>query len=400
MLRWAEQIKQSTTEQQIQLHIERFALWRQFIDDYAKTNQLEVVVIPQIPRETNKFGLAVVKGKTTFSLITLFHESGQVAIFDNSFGSLDATSDLDVTVISKDVNVITAWILYLEGQHANMTGTLTWTEIYDSNFYFEPGTLQNDGTLTSLIGACLHELRPGPENMMELATLVQDYATAYSNKQCLTLPGQGKERRLVYPNPESPGFTHTTEIEQYQNMAFYAHQLMNNDLTALSVARYACTKTEGLLCVGSLAICGVFGLDIQQQFINDQHQPWRLVSALEMLLNMKMHEQDGRIKTKYLSRLNSVLVHGPNACQNNLRKAVSAKIEIEKAQKSVQFPEVSSLISFIIEDEHNKEACLQSEIVGQSLDDDITQIQDMITTYSTTHRKPMFRTHVSIRWNK
>ena len=210
--------------------------------------------------------------------------------------------------------------------------------------------------------------------------LIEKYANAYVGKTPMKL---GKYS--LYPNPEAPGFTQATEIRQYQAMAEYGKKCFVS-FSPKSVQELACCKTEGLICVGSLAICGVFGKAIQKKFIDDKAgQPWRLIAAFEMLFNLKMHMHGGMVKTKYLERLDNVLRKGQNACRKKARTSITGDIDrTKKAHKLAPLQgEVLALINMVVEDEQDGKDCPDPKKSKRNFPQDIQLMKKLIRDHAS-----------------
>lgn len=378
----------------VRLHDERFRLWSSFISSFCEKNGCTMVK-EERPQSRHSFEMAVVALGNSFAKKTLIKYGKPMFVFDASFGSLDPTSDLDVVVVGTSTDVISDWITWLQKQHVGNTDIFSLK--YDSNFYFEPGEVVHD-QLIPKVQSKIAEMKSSKATMVSEMKLIEKYASAYINKTTLQISDYS-----VYPNPSSPGFGQTAEIEQYRAMLYASNKCLS-DFNTINLSELACTKSEGLISAGSLAICGVFGPKIQNEFImdNDRGQPWRLVAALEMLYNLKMHEHGNKVKTKYLVRLDNVLRNGRNACRRPFRGDVSAHIASTKDDfKEISLVNVIDYINVIVEDEHDFLSC-PLKVPKRSLEKNIEIVKMLIISYanaSKTIRRAtsfpgIYRTHV------
>lgn len=378
---WAGRIKKASKDaDKVKLHDERFKVWNVFIADFAKKHKLSIKIEKRPTSGASAFEKKVVRAGNTFAKKILSKGRTPVVVFDAAFGSMDSTSDLDIGVVSTEGKVIDEWINYIKKQQKTITPkTMTFTEYWDSNFYFEPGVVQS-GKLVSKVQANLQQALPTKTTMANDMVLIEKYAKAYEGKTPMRL---GKYS--LYPNPEASGFNQAAEIKQYQAMAEYGKKCFKS-FSPKSVQELACCKTEGLICVGSLAICGVFGKAIQTQFINDKSgQPWRLIAAFEMLLNLKMHMHGGMVKTKYLERLDNVLRKGQNACRKRARTSITGDIsQTKKAHKLAPLQgEVLTLINMVVEDEQDGRDCPDPKKSKRTFPQDIQLMKELIRKYAS-----------------
>ena len=377
---WADRIQKApSVSEKVTLHDERFQIWNTFINAFATKYNCIIQEEARPKEKASAFEQMVVNVGNTFAKKTLIRNNIPVVVFDAAFGSMDATSDLDIGVIGTSIEVLENWIPFVKTQQKVIPSkSLTFTQYWDSNFYFEPGVVQN-GRLISKIQANLEQALPTRESMVHDMELIEKYAKAYEEKNCMKL-----DKFYLYPNPEAPGFTQETEIQQYQAMAEYGKKCYEN-FTPNSVSKLACCKTEGLICAGSLAICGVFGKDIQHQFIYDKvGQPWRLIAAFEMLLNLKIHMHAGMVKTKYLERLDNVLRNGQNACKEMSRVSVTKDIHETKSEGKLAKLQgkVLVLINMIVEDEQDGAQCPTYTKSKRTFDQDIHLMKELIKRHA------------------
>ena len=371
---WADRIKKAPNNAaKVQLHDDRFEVWNAFIDKFAKKHKWTIKKEDRSKAGASAFEKLVVAKKHTFAKKTLFKGKTPEVVFDASFGSMDATSDLDIGVVSTKGDVVDDWIDFVKERHKGIkTKSLTFTEKWDSNFYFEPGVIKS-GKLVSKLQANLQQILPTKKSMVKDMLLIEKYADAYEAKGALMLNG-----KKVYPNPESSKFTQQAELIQYAEQAKYG-KICFKQFNSKSVAELSCCKTEALLCGGSLAICGVFGKAIQTQFINDKAgQPWRLVSAFEMLLNIRMHMHGKKIKTKYLERLDNVLRKGQNACIKKTRTSITGDITKTKKNKLATLQNVLNMINVVVEDEIDGKACPNPKNTKRTFPQDIQLMKGLI----------------------
>ena len=226
---------------------------------------------------------------------------------------------------------------------------------------------------------------PYKETMIRDAEMIENYTKAYADKTSIKMG-----EYYVFPNADAVEFNKDVEIKQYEAMEYFAniclnvkdnHQQINTDL--------ACTKIEGLICAGSLVICGVFGKELQKKYMGkmENSQPWRLVTAFEMLWNLKIHMDGNNVKTKYLERLDNVLKKGDNTCTEEIRNKSTENIKkIKKEHKMTPLPGVLSLINMVIEDEQNGTECPEetSEIKTRTLENNIELLKNLITKYANS----------------
>ena len=375
---WADRIAKATPQKKAELHNARFEEWNKFINPYALDNGLKIRTIPRVPSQP--FELKVVGMGNAWSKKILRDKNGKIeTVFDASFGSMDPTSDLDIGVVSVSKHVIDEWIKHLKSAQLLIKDKkITFTEYWDSNFYFEPGVLQGD-KLVSKLQANLETALPTKKTMVQDMKLIQKYTDAYIKKTSMTL---GKYS--VYPNPEAPGFTQEAELDQYTALSEYGNVCFKT-FNSTTYGQMACCKTEALISPGSLAICSVFGAKVQTKFINDSTKTiWRLVAAFEMLLNLKMHKHGDQVKTKYLERLDNVLKKSPNACKKKTRLSITGEITNTKKKKLINLKgQVLNLIGLILEDEEDGTKCPEglkatAKAKFKSLDDDIEIIKTLI----------------------
>lgn len=382
MATWDERIKNGNP---VNLHNERFLIWHTFIDNFKKkyedttSTSMQKIVEPR-PATTKPFEQHVIALGNTFSKVRLSVNDVPLYIFDASFGSLDAPSDLDVQVIAIDTQVIHAWIEFL----STRSDEHTFTSYYDSNFYFEPAILKPESLqLISMAKNNLLSALSTTKTMFSEMERIEKYAKAYITKTAMSVDGL-----LVYPNPLSPNFDQDAEIVQYRAMAICA-QMCFDQYSPTTAAKLASTKSEGLLSVGSLAICGVFGPDTQMNFIGDEtpEQAWRLVAAFEMLYNIKMHRHDDGagtdIKSKYLTRLNNVLLSSNFTCKEDSRSRITRYIKQNQKKKNVLEKEIIHLVNAVVEDEINKEACPRDFEWDTTLNENIIRVRNTIINRSS-----------------
>lgn len=383
MATWAERIENGDP---VQLHYGRFEVWHDFIDYFIeKFNKnsekpLEKYIDARRTSPSNSFERSVVARGNTFSKIILSSDNKILYIFDAAFGSLDPTSDLDVMVDAIDTQVLDAWIVFLK---QNRVKDYTFSSYYDSNFYFEPA-IYEDNNLTSMVKKYRMDALSTKETMNEDMERIEAYAKAYINKKSLIL-----DKFRVFPNPMSPEFNQEAEINQYEAMKYYANKCFKK-YSVKSASELASTKSEGLLSIGSLAICGVFGKEIQSNFISGdiKNEAWRLVAAFEMLYNLKMHrhkDDNGNeiIKSKYLSRLNNALLNSSFTCSGEFRKKNTEAINNNKnMHKNIEENKIIHLINAVVEDEVNGKKCPMKKDGLTSLDKDIEKIKNVIVSRS------------------
>ena len=393
---WADRVQKASKDvDKVKLHDDRFKVWNAFIAEFAKKHKLSIQIEQRPISGASAFEKLVVKKGNTFAKKTLSKGGRPVVVFDGAFGSMDSTSDLDIGVVSTEGKVIDEWIVYIKKQQKTIKpSSLAFTQYWDSNFYFEPGVVQS-GKLVSKVQANLQQALPTKTTMVKDMELIEKYAKAYEGKIPMKL---GKYN--LYPNPDASGFNQAAEIKQYQAMAEYGKKCFQS-FSPKSVGELALTKQEGLICTGSLAICGVFGKAVQNEFIDDKAgQPWRLIAAFEMLLNLKIHMHDKMVKTKYLERLDNVLRKGQNACRKKARTSITG--DIDKTKKTHKLAKlqgkVLTLINMVVEDEQDGKACPDPKKSKRTFPQDIQLMKELIRRYASgvkagTPKKSKFVTY-------
>lgn len=380
---WTVRIEKASSDaDKVKLHNDRFNVWNTFINSFAEKHNLSIKIEERPSDGASAFEKLVVGKGNTFAKKTLYENQTPVVVFDAGFGSMDATSDLDISVVSTNINVLTEWIQYLHEQQKKIN--ITFTRYWDSNFYFVPGIVVKSKLVLKL-QIEIEKALPKKETMIRDAEMIENYTKAYADKTSIKMG-----EYYVFPNADADGFNKDVEIKQYEAMEYFAniclnvednHQQINTDL--------ACTKIEGLICAGSLVICGVFGKELQKKYMGkmENSQPWRLVTAFEMLWNLKIHMDGNNVKTKYLERLDNVLKKGDNTCTENIRNKITENIKkIKKEHKMTPLPGVLSLINMVIEDEQNGTQCPEetTEIKNRTLEDNIELLKQMITKYANS----------------
>ena len=131
---WANRVAEcdGNPKQLARLHIERWQAWNNFIIKFS--NDADVKTTPlqrEIDKNEEEFQKLLLKSEIGWSKKIVKN-----VVFDASFGSLNSTSDLDINVISPTTDVLDSWIEYLDDWQKTHSGTFT--NFYDSNFYFEP----------------------------------------------------------------------------------------------------------------------------------------------------------------------------------------------------------------------------------------------------------------------
>ncbi len=405
------------------LHDDRFYFWKCFINSFfdkkKKTDWKKTVCSRKMPYK--KFEKMVVDRGNVWSKITLLNKNGEEQyIFDASFGSLDVESDLDVVVHGDNVDIITDWVDFLEH---NRPRNSTFSAYYDSNLYFEP-SVYSDGKLVSKVkieiekalitgeteGETKGETKgesiiPVKANIINVMNTIGGYATAYINKTEMKLEINDDKFFTVYPNPQSQGFGQKEEIEQYEAMEYFGHKCLLKKFTMENFMKFGCTKSEGLLSAMSLAICAVFGDYMKKKIIDGSERiggddtSWRLITALEMLYNLKMHQDNHiktktkYIKTKYIRRLEDTLVASKFRCRKGMtgsRKTVPLIRKLGRARKNLlelktaKPAEVLSVISVSVTDEVNRLVCSNKDEkeLSMTIDENIQEIEKRIEKWA------------------
>ena len=411
------------------LHDDRFYFWKCFINSFfdkkndKKNDWKKTVCSRKMPYK--KFEKMVVDRGNVWSKITLLNRKGEEQyIFDAGFGSLDVESDLDVSIYGIDVEIIQEWIVFLK---QNRPQNSTFSAYYDSNFYFEPSIRDSDGKLVSRAKNEVrkflitretegetnteHSLIPNKTNIVEAMGIIVKYAKAYIDGKPLILKKHVKDGKLhdgsfltVYPNPQSNDFRLEEEIEQYAAMEYFGHECKDPRSTMKDFMIFGCTKSEALLSAMSVAICAVFGDHMKSEIIdgidgiNDKKirgddTSWRLITALEMLYNLKMHQDNhGHIKTKYIRRLEDTLVASKFRCRkentDKFRRS-AIKIDLKKSLLSILekkkrklTDDIRKFISVSVTDEVNGVVCSNEEVRKTTIDENIQEIEERIKSWA------------------
>lgn len=306
---WADRISRcASPRDKVLLHENRWDAWNTFIESFAKGSikkeTLPITIDHNQEEDEKQFQKLLIASKKRWSKI----EAGDV-VFDASFGSANSTSDLDITVLSKDTRVLNAWVEYLQIWQKNNPGK-TFTNYYDSNFYFEPC----DDSMQSLKLGLVDIDFTTQDSYFEEFTAVKEYTDAYQH--------EGKVRG-IYPNPRK--MTPDDEIAYYKKSgrlaqkfaeAVASNQLKNIRKTYLD---FALCKIEGIISIPALAICGVFGPEVMQKFIQkkDIHPKALQIGIYEMLCNLRMHSHNSgelHFKSKYAIRLVNLLRNNKFIC--------------------------------------------------------------------------------------
>ena len=121
---WATRISEAVTpEEKVQLHRARWRQWNNFIESLkSKCRQTDTVTIQ---REPYKITISADDPEYEFKTALLSKEipesdrpwtkctvtlNGRIyTVFDNSFGSLNSTSDLDIGVVSETTDILDKW---------------------------------------------------------------------------------------------------------------------------------------------------------------------------------------------------------------------------------------------------------------------------------------------------
>lgn len=410
------------------LHDDRFKLWTTFIDRFCESRVYnesgerklrsrmkplsKSVCLRKTSKSTTPFEKYVVLMGNTWARITLMDDEGhEKCKFDADFGSLGETSDLDVNVLSNDTQVIKDWIYFLTEKERDGT---TFSAYYDSNFYFEPAIELENGTLVSKAKHVLEDIKlkdkllPDKDTIVFAMDTIVKYTEAYMNGEGITLEREETEDNpfIVYPNPTSDEFGHEQEIQQYNAMEYFAKKCWYTKEGGLTMERYmnfGCTKSEGFLSIMSLAISGVFGDFMKNNLSKKIYEfkddtSWRLITALEMLYNLKMHMHSDKVKTKYVKRLNDTLLQSKFTCgkgvdtsirqkvvrnlktnQINNRTTLTVKInnQINDGEKELKIQDALKTINVLVLDEINLYDC-DNSVTSNDIDSNIERIKKEI----------------------
>jgi hypothetical protein len=309
---WAQRIADCKNNmEKVDLHVERWKAWDAFIYKFAngRTIVKEVLDI-SIDENEREFQEALeAKGIRWSKKIV-----GDV-VFDASFGSLNSTSDLDINVLSPNTKVLKEWISFLkkwQSKHPNKT----FTNYYDSNFYFEPCDESLQSLKLLLVNMDFEWTTP--ESYMKEFEAVKRYTTAYLEETAID---------DIHPNPKN--MNSSDEIRYYTkcrvlanafSKAYYSKDVKRIRETYLNFA--LCT-IEGIVSIPALAICGVFGPEIMQRYIRkrDIYPKALQIGVYEMLCNLRMHAHrvngELRFKSKYANRLVNLLRNNAFICEED-----------------------------------------------------------------------------------
>lgn len=309
---WADRIRASANViEKVKLHVERWKAWDEFIYNFANGKTIESQVFPitidENDTDESKFQHLLQAMEIRWSKKIV----GNV-IFDASFGSLNSTSDLDINVLSPDTEVLEQWVIYIQEWHTSHDETFT--NYYDSNFYFEPCD-KSMQSLKLLLVNTNFEWTTENSYIKEFET-VKNYTEAYKTN---------KEIEGISPNPQQ--MDKVGEINYYTKCKKLAGEFTNayNSGNAESIResylKFAVCKIEGIISIPALAICGVFGPEVRRRFIQkdvDIHPKALEIGVYEMLCNLRMHAHDGnnelKFKSKYANRLINLLQNNKNIC--------------------------------------------------------------------------------------
>lgn len=374
---WANRIGRATVDEKVALHVERWEVWDAFI------NTLGTKIDPQVDEITIKDGDAekdfktkLNKSKARWSKKTVQTKHGLVC-FDASFGSLNSTSDLDINILSANTEVLDAWIKYIEDWHLKHK-TETFTNYYDSNFYFEPCI--DDESFTPLRLDLVNRKFEWTTCTSYLAEFeaVKAYADAYRNKTKL----QGLN---IMPNPEK--MTQHDEIFYLETCKSYAKEFTlaysqyisrkdepSSKKLRASYLEFAQCKIEGIVSIPALAICGVFGKETMDQFVEDNKDTKGLeIAVYEMLRNLQMHSHADRYKSKYANRLIKLVSHNTNLCEGRRKSVITLPKTNEASLKDID-KAIVFLLDFI-----DGEECAKYNTDELNIEKLITFMEEKIT---------------------
>ena len=380
MLRWEERLQGKSNKEKVCLHVERWNAWDNFISEFAKGKQI-VTEVDDMTIDVNEkeFQTLLQKEKTHWS-----KKKVDNVIFDASFGSLNSTSDLDINVLSNDTNVLIAWIKYIKQWQKKNKGQ-TFTNFFDSNFYFEPC----DDSLVSLKLNLINDITfkwTTDESYKGDFDAVKTYTDAYENNT--DIDG-------IFPNPMNlTPDQETFYYERCETLAknvFFATKNNNHDEIRKAFLQLSCCKIEGIVSICALAICGVFGRDIMIAYKNKEipiHPKALEIGVYEMLRNLKMHshtDNDGNrlFKSKYANRLINLLANDASICPKN------KVVNLEKTNNAgMQY--IKSAMVFIM-DYLDGDACNMKiyESVNYNIDTVINMMKNRILKESTSKEDPM-----------
>lgn len=331
---WATRIANATTDQRVQLHLDRWSQWNDFITNYVRPRSLPkrniVRVADDDPEKKFKNKLQAADGP--WSVWDIADGNGDPYIqFDASFGSLNSTSDLDINVIATDTRVLEQWREFVQKHKVNGEPT-SFSVYWDSNFYFEPAEIVN-GKLKSIKQKLLDtNFRwTTPTTAATEFDTVKKYADAYFEEQPLVL-----DAYTVRPNPAN--LTLQQEIAYYDATIFFANQFKQTK-TVESYLKFASCKIEGLVSIPALAICKVFGNKVYNDFIKKegtaaylkQNPIGTAIAVYELVRNLEMHaHRHGKtgpleFKSKYANRLLNILGSDKNICEKCKRDLQTLK---------------------------------------------------------------------------
>lgn len=372
---WENRIKGKKGSGATLLHEERYAAWLTYINTNWPESEWNQIRQRHDLTKANKW-----LPQNQWKKITVINKrtKNPYVVFDASFGSVAETSDFDVVVKCTEVVPLEKWITFLGDWHAKHKRHI-FTNYFDSNFYFEPSYMTSNKTLISFMNKRMisKEMEPVHNNELKFLDAIKKYTEGYTGVKSVDhiYSYDGKPHKF-YPNPI--GFkNHKNEIDQYTLMQSVTGAILRKNIKYIAAAKNgkplfdlvytaddiidsAFTKTEALIAPGSLAICNVFGKKTFTKYVI-KHTPgavssWRLISAYEMLCNMKMHEHNKLIKTKYIGRfINSMPNYSGNcaiiarAIENTLKVKEIVSFSDIKHAKMEKWSTVSLLISALID---------------------------------------------------
>lgn len=385
---WAGRITGATVDQKVALHVERWKVWDAFIKTVQTSGtkietQVDKITIKDNDAEKD-FKTKLNESKARWSKKTVQTKYGRVC-FDASFGSLNSTSDLDINILSANTEVLDAWIKYMKTWHKENPGE-TFTNYYDSNFYFEPCI--DDESFTPLRLDLVNKKFEWTTDTSYLAEFeaVKAYADAYRNKTKL----QGLN---IMPNPEK--MKQDDEIFYLETCKSYAKEFTlaysqyisrkdepSSKKLRASYLEFAQCKIEGIVSIPALAICGVFGKETMNQFVKDKKDTKGLeIAVYEMLRNLQMHSHADKYKSKYANRLIKLVSHNTNLCEGRRDSVITLPKTNEASLKDID-KAIVFLLDFIDGEECAKYTTtgLDIETLIQSMEDKILENKEQLET--------------------
>lgn len=358
-MKWSEQVASKGGGPQsiptlLELHKKRWAEWENYMimlkGEGFEEQRRDDLIWEDSRKKFTKYSLeynfvvVLEKSNVAWSKRYFVRDDDHV-LLDAGFGSVSWDSDLDVNVVSTTPEVVTMWMSFTR-EFVKSTGAAdSFCEYWDSNFYYQPGVLKSVKIarvpeyltvvpFTKVLVDKGFAWTTGDTALFELSC-VKAYCDAYESRRSIVI-----DDRVSTPNPEN--MTEDVEQECYASSLYFAEKFREacesgtDDEIRYAYLKYAVTKVEGLVSVVSLAVCDVFGKQVNNDFFMKERKgayvksPYVAgISAYEMLRNLRMHSKNVEgvllYKTKYANRLMYALntVKGLcNICTSNRRDLI------------------------------------------------------------------------------